>query len=86
MGLEAARAAGCATLAVATTSGAGELTADAVVGTLDEVGWAIEQDGIHVHSRLSAAATGGRGRRTRRASVGGPGHRAPATSGVEGQL
>ena len=49
-GLEAARAAGCATLAVATTSGAAELQADAVVATLDEVRWTVDDDGIHVHA------------------------------------
>jgi len=49
MGLEAARAAGCATLAVATTAPAGDLDADAVVGTLDEVRWTVSGDGIRVH-------------------------------------
>jgi sugar-phosphatase len=48
MGLQAARAAGCATLAVITTTPADELIADAVVGTLADVRFEVTPDGIRV--------------------------------------
>lgn len=48
MGLQAARAAGCATLAVTTTTGADALVADAVVGTLADVLFSVAGDGIRV--------------------------------------
>lgn len=47
-GLEAARAAGCATLAVTTTTPAADLRADAVVGTLDEVRFVAADGGVRV--------------------------------------
>jgi sugar-phosphatase len=49
MGLQAARAAGCATLAVVTTTPVEELIADAVVGTLADVRFDVTPDGIRVH-------------------------------------
>ena len=48
MGLQAARAAGCATLAVITTTPAEELMADAVVNTLADVRFEAAPDGIRV--------------------------------------
>jgi mannitol-1-/sugar-/sorbitol-6-phosphatase len=48
MGLQAARAAGCATLAVVTTTPAEELIADAVVSTLADVRFEVTQNGIRV--------------------------------------
>lgn len=47
-GLAAARAAGCATLAVTTTHAAGELDADLVVGSLAEVRAVLSADGVAV--------------------------------------
>jgi sugar-phosphatase len=48
MGLQAARAAGCATLAVVTTTPAEELIADAVVSTLADVRFEVTPNGIRV--------------------------------------
>ena len=48
MGLQAARAAGCATLAVITTTPAEELVADAVVDTLADVRFELTPYGIRV--------------------------------------
>ena len=48
LGLQAAIAAGCATLAVVTTTPRDELHADAVVGDLSEVGFEAGPDGIRV--------------------------------------
>lgn len=45
-GVAAARAAGMAVLAVLTSTPAGELDADAHVGTLDEVTWTVDERGI----------------------------------------
>jgi sugar-phosphatase len=53
-GLEAARAAGCATLAVTTTTAAADLVADAVVGTLADVRFSLA-DG---HVLVTAEVTG----------------------------
>jgi sugar-phosphatase len=50
-GLTAARAAGCATLAVTTTHEAAELDADAVVGTLADVRFTVGDDGVRVRAR-----------------------------------
>jgi sugar-phosphatase len=50
MGLEAARAAGCAALAVITTTPAEELIADAVVDTLADVRFEVAPDGIRVRA------------------------------------
>jgi len=50
-GLEAAHAAGCATLAVVTTTRREELDADAVVGDLSEVEFVPGEDGIRVRLR-----------------------------------
>jgi mannitol-1-/sugar-/sorbitol-6-phosphatase len=50
-GLQAARAAGAATLAVTTTTPADRLVADAVVGTLADVRFEVDDDGV----RLTAA-------------------------------
>ena len=47
-GLEAARAAGCATLAVTTTTTAADLVADAVVGTLADVRFSVVEGRVHV--------------------------------------
>jgi sugar-phosphatase len=47
-GLDAARAAGAATLAVTTTTPVGDLVADAVVGTLADVRFAVDGDGVRV--------------------------------------
>jgi mannitol-1-/sugar-/sorbitol-6-phosphatase len=47
-GLEAARAAGCATLAVTTTTAAADLVAEAVVGTLADVRFALVDGGVRV--------------------------------------
>jgi sugar-phosphatase len=47
-GLAAARAAGAATLAVTTTTPVGDLVADAVVGTLADVRFAVDGDGVRV--------------------------------------
>jgi mannitol-1-/sugar-/sorbitol-6-phosphatase len=49
MGLQSARAAGCATLAVITTTPADELIADAVVNTLADIRFEVTPDGIRVH-------------------------------------
>jgi len=48
MGLEAAQAAGCFTLAVVTTTPREELDADAVVADLSEIRFDVDQDGIRV--------------------------------------
>jgi sugar-phosphatase len=48
MGLQSARAAGCATLAVITTTPGDELIADAVVNTLADVRFEVTPDGIRV--------------------------------------
>lgn len=48
MGLQAAREAGCATLAVTTTTSADGLLADAVVGTLYDVRFRVGPEGIRV--------------------------------------
>ncbi|MGI3782755.1 MAG: HAD-IA family hydrolase [Janthinobacterium lividum] len=48
LGLEAARAAGCATLAVVTTTARDKLHADAVVSNLSEVRFEADADGIRV--------------------------------------
>lgn len=50
-GLEAARAAGCATLAVTTTTPAADLDADAVVGTLADVRLVGADGGVRVTAR-----------------------------------
>ena len=50
LGLQAARAAGMATLAVTTTTPAEELAADVVVGTLDDVDLVARADGVRVVS------------------------------------
>ena len=50
-GLAAARAAGCATLAVLTTTDRAEVTADAVIPDLSYVTWSVEGDGVRVHLR-----------------------------------
>jgi len=47
-GLAAARAAGCATLGVTTTTPAGELSADVVVRDLAQVRVVVDEDGVHV--------------------------------------
>jgi sugar-phosphatase len=47
-GITSAQAAGCSTLAVTTTYPAGELDADAVVGTLADVAWSVDSDGVRV--------------------------------------
>ena len=47
-GLVSARAAGAASLAVTTTTPVGELVADAVVGTLADVRFAADDDGVRV--------------------------------------
>ena len=53
-GLEAARAAGCATLAVSTTTAVADLIADAVVGTLGDVRFSVVAGRV----RVTAEATG----------------------------
>jgi sugar-phosphatase len=55
LGLEAAHAAGCATLAVVTTTARDKLHADAVVGDLSEVRFEAGPDGIRVRSAASAS-------------------------------
>jgi sugar-phosphatase len=55
LGLEAAHAAGCATLAVVTTTARDKLHADAVVGDLSEVRFEAGHDGIRVRSAASAS-------------------------------
>lgn len=52
-GLEAARAAGCATLAVTTTTDSSELIADAVVDHLGEVRFAVADGGVRVAARTA---------------------------------
>ena len=47
-GLDSARAAGAATLAVTTTTAVDSLVADAVVGTLADVRFAVDGDGVRV--------------------------------------
>jgi mannitol-1-/sugar-/sorbitol-6-phosphatase len=47
-GISAARAAGCAVLAVATTTRADQLAADLVVGTLADVRFTADHDGVRV--------------------------------------
>ena len=47
-GLVAGRAAGCATLALTTTTPPQELAADAVVGTLADVRFVVDDDGVRV--------------------------------------
>jgi sugar-phosphatase len=49
MGLQSARAAGCATLAVITTTPREQLVADAVVSTLADVRFEVTSEGIRVH-------------------------------------
>jgi mannitol-1-/sugar-/sorbitol-6-phosphatase len=48
MGLEAAQAAGCCTLAVVTTTPREALNADAIVADLSEVRFGVDQDGVRV--------------------------------------
>lgn len=50
-GLEAARAAGCATLAVTTTTEPADLVADAVVGTLADVRFSVEAGRVELAAR-----------------------------------
>ncbi|HEY0240014.1 MAG TPA: HAD-IA family hydrolase [Friedmanniella sp.] len=50
LGLQSARAAGCATLAVVTTTARDKLHADAVVADLSEVRFSASADGIRVRS------------------------------------
>ena len=50
-GLEAARAAGCSTLAVTTTTDAADLLADAVVGTLADVRFSVESGRVGLAAR-----------------------------------
>ena len=50
-GVAAARAAGCATLGVLTTTAREDLPADALVPNLDAVSWSEDADGIRVHPR-----------------------------------
>ncbi len=50
-GLEAARAAGCATMAVTTTTDPSDLLADAVVDTLAEVEFRLEGGRVHLRRR-----------------------------------
>ena len=50
-GITSAQAAGCSTLAVTTTHPASELDADAVVGTLADVVWSVDVDGVRVTVR-----------------------------------
>ena len=47
-GLEAARAAGCSTLALTTTTDPADLVADAVVGTLGDVRFSVVEGRVHV--------------------------------------
>jgi sugar-phosphatase len=47
-GLTAARSAGCASLALTTTYPADDLSADAVVGSLDDVRFALEGDSVRL--------------------------------------
>lgn len=54
-GITSAGAAGCATLAVTTTTPASELAADAVIGTLADVAWTVDAGGL---IRVRPAATG----------------------------
>lgn len=51
-GIEGARAARAATLAVATTTPVHQLDADAIVDNLDDVSWLVTADGIRVTPRL----------------------------------
>jgi sugar-phosphatase len=50
-GLEAARAAGCATLAVSTTTAVADLIADAVVDDLGGVRFRVEEGRVRVEAR-----------------------------------
>lgn len=50
-GLDSARAAGCATLAVTTTTPRCELEADAVIATLPDVRWVVTAAGVQVQAR-----------------------------------
>ncbi|MGI8456918.1 MAG: HAD-IA family hydrolase [Propionibacteriaceae bacterium] len=50
-GLAAAHAAGCATLAVQTTTDLADLHADAIVSDLSRVTWTVAADGVRVHPR-----------------------------------
>jgi sugar-phosphatase len=52
-GLEAARAAGCATLAVTTTTAAADLVAGAVVGTLADVRFSVVDGGVRVTGEVT---------------------------------
>jgi sugar-phosphatase len=52
-GLEAGRAAGCATLAVSTTTAAADLVADAVVETLADVRFSVVAGRVHVTAEIS---------------------------------
>jgi sugar-phosphatase len=53
-GLEAARAAGCATLAVATTTVPADLLADAVIGTLGDVRFSVVDGRVRVTAAVAA--------------------------------
>ena len=55
-GLEAARAAGCFTLAVTTTTAAEKLDADAVVPDLSAITFTVDPEGIRVRLRLKVLA------------------------------
>ena len=64
LGLEAARAAGCATLAVVTTTPRGLLVADAVVDDLSEVTFEVGPEGVRVApswNKITSAAPHGLG-------------------------
>jgi sugar-phosphatase len=52
-GLEAGRAAGCATLAVSTTTAAADLVADAVVETLADVRFSVVGGRVHVTAEVT---------------------------------
>lgn len=61
-GIAAARAAGCASIAVGTTTPAADLPADVVISTLADVCWTVADDGIRVSLALDAAASQGQPR------------------------
>ncbi|WP_270887002.1 HAD-IA family hydrolase [Pedococcus sp. 5OH_020] len=52
-GLEAARAAGCATVAVSTTTAAADLIADGVVDTLADVRFVVRQGRVHLTEQVT---------------------------------
>jgi len=58
-GLESARAAGCATLAVTTTTDPADLIADAVVGTLADVAFAVTGGGVRIRPAGGRPENGG---------------------------